>query len=157
MSQRTEDGGQRTERQAQIAVMHAAYQTQSGQKVVLNMFRERAWFEWLIWRTGNPFTISDVIIVCRYLRSQILKGDRNPGCLKFSNMIQDPDRFEEDLAMAAQFYRPKTAPKPQTIRTRTPDGNTTERRTMTDGTENTSKPVSEAALRLLRECKESLK
>ncbi|HOC56631.1 MAG TPA: hypothetical protein PKI20_13495 [Verrucomicrobiota bacterium] len=88
-----------------IRALHSAYVLHSGLAIGLDMYRERVWFEWL--RRG--FTLEDLKLVIRYLRAGIRDGQRNRGALRFSNLIAQPDRFEEDLAEARAQARPRHA------------------------------------------------
>lgn len=68
------------------------------------MFRERCWYEW----AQRGLTRDDLEFVIRKLRADIATGDRRPGALKFTNLIQSADLFEEDLAL----YRAKSRGAP---------------------------------------------
>lgn len=141
----------------QIPALHGEYCRLTGQSIALNYTREAAWFEWLRWRRHQPYTVQDLQAVVGYLQQAIRKGDRRPACLAFRNLIGMPDWFEEDLALARQSLRPRHASAPRVVRTTGADGVTTERRMTCAGTDDTSKPVSETALKLLREFKETLR
>lgn len=56
---------------------------------------ERAWMEFL-----KVFTEADLVLVIQTLKRKIKSGDRRPGCLRFSNLIERLDLFDEELAMA---------------------------------------------------------
>lgn len=71
------------------------------------------------WRFSQAFTLDDLAFVLRHLLSKIRKGERNIGCLRFSNLIERPELFEEELGMAraeARNKRPPTNPKESVIR-----------------------------------------
>lgn len=85
----------------QIKAIHGAYVRLTGQDVALDMHRESVWFEWL--RKG--FTEADLKLVVCHVRKGMPSGDRKQGALKFSNLIGQLDRFEEDLAMARALAR----------------------------------------------------
>lgn len=142
---------------SQIPALHAEYCRLTGQQIDMNFARESTWFEWLRFRRTCPFTVGDLRCVVEWLKRIIRTGDRKPAALAFRNLIGMPDFFEEDLAMARQAARPRTAEAPRTIRTTTADGVTTERRTTNPGTDETSRPVSETALKLLRDFNATLK
>src|SRR6185369_10990203 len=78
-----------------IKRLHAAYCALTGMQVALDMVREGTWFEFC--RKG--FTEDDLRAVVRSIRAGIADGKRNPGALKFSNLVGQLDFFEEDLAM----------------------------------------------------------
>lgn len=92
------------DKRQQIEKLHALYIVLTGLDVRLDMARESVWFEWL--RRGH--TEQDLRDVVAHLRQGIRAGDRKPASLKFSNLINQVDYFEEDLAMArAQKRIPK--------------------------------------------------
>lgn len=63
---------------------------------------------------SRGFTIEDLRLVMTYLKGQIRDGKRNPGCLKWCNLIQNVDGFEEELSLARAASRiPKPTPKAQ--------------------------------------------
>lgn len=98
-----------------IASLHECYVRLSGFTIRLDAMRERSWFEFI----SAGFTFEDLRVVMKYLRKEINSGKRNLGALKFSNLVQQLDRFEEDLGMAQHNSRPR-AVLTQTVRT--PDG-----------------------------------
>lgn len=85
----------------QIRALHAAYQARTGYQVSYNLHRENVWGEWLKW-SGYQWTEKELARVIGYLRAQIRNGSRNEGALKFSNLIGDPEKFEEDLLLAQE-------------------------------------------------------
>ena len=97
--------GQPLPARQQIERLHGLYCRLSGQQIRLDMAREGIWFEFI--RRG--FTGEDLQLVLRALRAAIARGDRNPGALKFSNLVGQPDYFEEDLALIRAHARPKPA------------------------------------------------
>ena len=84
-----------------IQRLHGLYCSLTGFTLRLDMLRESTWFEWL--RRG--FTADDLQTMIRHLRREIRDGRRNPGALKFSNLIGQPDSFEEDLAAVRAILR----------------------------------------------------
>jgi hypothetical protein len=78
-----------------IAALHETYCRLSGMDVALRFNRESSWLEF----TRSGFTKADLEAVLQRLNKLIKLGDRRPECLKFSNVIQGLDRFEEELAM----------------------------------------------------------
>ena len=79
-----------------ILAFHAEYEKLAGVKLTLNFTRLDMWRQFLAFRKP-PFTIRDLIRVVLHLRQEIRNGTRNPGALKFRNLIGSPDYFEEDL------------------------------------------------------------
>jgi len=99
-----------------IEQCHRAYCQATGQEIRLNAFdRERVWYEFL----ALGFTVEDVGLVGRFLVRAVEKGDRNPGCLRFRNLIGRPDDFEEELQLvraAMRNFKPAPTEKEKTIR-----------------------------------------
>jgi len=114
-----------------IETLHGLYCRQTGQTVRLSMDRIFIWEVWL----ARGFTKEDLFDLVRHLRSEIQQARRNPGCLKFSNLIGHPDTFEEDLALLRAHQRPK-APPSRTIRS-----GATERIVSDPNTRDTSVPA----------------
>lgn len=86
-----------------IKDFHACFCHETGAQLRLGIgeySRERAWATFL-----KTFTKEDLRLVLRYLRHEIREGNRRPGCLKFSNVIEQLDRFEEDLQLARAAER----------------------------------------------------
>lgn len=79
-----------------IEALHALYCRLTGLKLSLRFDRERYWYEWL--RIG--FTEGDLRLVIRNLRRK-----KQFGTLKFSVLIERPDRFEEELVEAKAHQR----------------------------------------------------
>jgi len=76
--------------------LHRIYCAETGLEIPLRMGRDRAWFEWM--RAGN--TAQDLVMVIRFLKKGIARQARNLGCLRFKNLIEQVDYFDEELAMA---------------------------------------------------------
>lgn len=87
-----------------VRQLHDTYIARTGLEIVLNMARERLWADWLTW-SSDTWTPDDLTLTIRYLKTEIAKGNRNEGALKFSNLIGNPERFEEDLALARKDHR----------------------------------------------------
>lgn len=90
-----------TEAQTDIRALHDAYCRSTGMQIPLDMAREQAWF-W-VWKRG--IRAADIILLVAFLRRQIAAEKRNPGCLKFRNLVGNPDYLEEDLAEARAIAR----------------------------------------------------
>lgn len=75
--------------------LHDTYCAISKMPVGLRFNRESAWVDFI--RAG--FTKTDLEAVLNRLVRMVEQGERRPECLKFSNTIEQPDRFEEELAM----------------------------------------------------------
>ena len=103
--------------------LHDAYCARTGFDLRLNMARELSWQRWLAF-SGFTWRVPDLARVIGYLRSEIKKGTRNAGALKFSNLIEQPDRFEEDHALAtaaAKEWRGEKSPRTTTTTTTPPE------------------------------------
>lgn len=88
--------------------LHAHYCARSGIGIMYNMFRENTWKEWLqfcAWAWGKD----EISMVIFYLREEIGRQKRNEGALKFSNLIGDPVKFEEDLGLARKDGRARAS------------------------------------------------
>lgn len=80
----------------QITGLHDVYTRETGLGLFLTPARERAWFDWLKFK----FTEEDLKLVIAHIKRGIREQRRQPGALKFRNLIEMPDYFEEDLAEA---------------------------------------------------------
>ena len=100
----------------EVLKLHQLYCDLTGQAGMgLRFERERLWFDWVRCGWGEP----ELRVVVRYLKAGIAEGKRNHGALKFSNLIGQPDRFEEDLFEARRVQRPA---RPRTIEVERRDG-----------------------------------
>ena len=89
------------DKRAFIAALHRLYCQLTGLVIPLDMQRETIWFEWQRRGHGEQ-ELRDVIA---HLQRGIREQRRNPGALKFRNLIGMPDYFEEDLAEARAARR----------------------------------------------------
>ena len=89
---------------AKISDLHYEYRRLTGFDLKLDFYRERVWWEWC--QKGND--VEELCMVVNYLKDKIKKGERNPGSLRFHNLIGNVDFFEEDLSPArAHARKPK--------------------------------------------------
>lgn len=132
-----------------IRALHALYVQLTGQPISLRMDRERTWFDWLAYRQPE-FTAEDLRAVVLHLKAGIKDQKRNLGALKFSNLIGQPDYFEEDLALATAHARPRP-PVQHKVSYVTPvaqvgrdsvEPRRTERIVPTSGNEDATKPAA---------------
>lgn len=94
-----------------IPDLHSLYCSLTGRDLTLDYLRGSCWSVWLKYRKHEPFTEGDLKLVIRFLKHQILKGERKPSYLHFNNLIASPDWFEETLQDARGWARrPATAP-----------------------------------------------
>jgi len=89
------------DKRTEIESLHRVYGEVTGQVIDLTMDRERIWFEWM----ARKFSEVDLRLVVRHLKAGISQGKRNDGSLRFSNLIGNPDLFEEDLAACRKGWR----------------------------------------------------
>ena len=83
--------------------LHATYCSITGLQISLDYWRERCWFEWAKHGWGVP----ELTLVVNEIKRGIKERRRNRGALKFSNLVQSSDLFEEELALARQAQRVK--------------------------------------------------
>ena len=96
----------------EIAALHQLYcQLTSQAGMPCRFDRVRQWHDWMQCGWGEK----DLRIVVRYLRSMINERKRNEGALKFSNLIAQVDRFEEDLYEARRVLNIRPDPVPVTV------------------------------------------
>jgi hypothetical protein len=103
-----DEGHKAPDKRAEIESLHRVYGEVTKEIVELTFDRERTWFEWM----ARKFTEVDLRMVVRHLKVGINQGKRNDGALKFSNLIGNPDLFEEDLAACRKVRGVSLAPKP---------------------------------------------
>jgi len=105
-----------TDLAAQISLLDLAYQKLSGfkftayqQRGVVN-WRDDSWHRFI--KAG--YGVHELEEVILWLKPGIKAGKRNPGCLRFSNLIAQLDRFEEELGMCrAEIRNAKPEPTPK--------------------------------------------
>lgn len=92
--------------------IHAAYCRLVGCSLSLTMDRMYWWGHWLARGWGEP----ELTLVVESLQKRIRNGERNVGALKWSNLIQQAQRFEEELVEAKALKRnAKPAPNPRDL------------------------------------------
>lgn len=106
---------QKTFTSTDIARVHEVFCRETG--VVLRLGigeynRERCWLLFL----HAGFTADDIRIVCKHLRKEIAEGRRMPGALRFRNLVEQLDYFEEELGMAkAALRKPQPTAKDKVL------------------------------------------
>lgn len=87
--------------------LHANYVRLSGR---LKPWRMDCVFPWEAW-TCRGWGLADLELVINYIKQKIQRHERKPESLKFSYIVCDLDRFEDDLceAKAARGLRDKKA------------------------------------------------
>ena len=98
---------------------------------------EHGWHEFI--KAGH--TESDLLLVVRYLQSEIKKGERKPAALRWRNCIGDTLRFGEELELARGALRRKVPETPlsRAMRSLRPVVAAVNH----ECTQNTARPVSE--------------
>lgn len=91
---------------ATVQAFHTAYVESTGIELSLRYEREMVWAAFI----KEGFTVDDVRLVGEWLRSKVRREERNPGCLKFINMISRFDDFEQELALCKAEMRNFKAP-----------------------------------------------
>lgn len=86
--------------------MHGAYCETVNFRITPTLERQRE-LEALI---SRGVTLKDFKLVLHSLGLKIDKGERNQGALRWSNLIWDASRFEEELAMAKAEQRNRPTP-----------------------------------------------
>lgn len=104
-----------TEQQSKILL--GVWNLESGQFVTYKLHTFWQFGQWAAYREHQPFCEADLRAVIQHLRAQIKLGKRRPECLRFSTLIGDPSRFEEEAQLMRGHHQ--TAPRPVTERERT--------------------------------------
>jgi hypothetical protein len=94
---------------AQIAEIHALFCVATGVQLRVGIGeynREAAWARFL----NAGFTPADLLLVVKYLQRKIREGTRNIGSLRFSNLVDRLEIFEESLSMAKADERNRKPP-----------------------------------------------
>jgi len=90
-----------------IQKLHSSFCASTGVTLRLGIGeynRERAWHVYV----QSGFTEHDLLLVINHLKREIREKRRFPGALRFSNLIERPELFEEELGLArALARRPK--------------------------------------------------
>ena len=128
----------------QIQLLHNRFnELVPESKCILNMMRERDWWDWLKWREHQPFTEDDLLAVVLFRRKLISERHQFMASLRFSYLVGRPNLFEEDLAMA------KAQPRKRTDRDAVVEA--TGRSAAPETREKLAGPLAQAALDRLRD------
>lgn len=138
-------------RHSQIRDLLACYCSETGISLRLSVCdysREFALCAFL----DAGFTKDDLVFLIRHLKRQIAAGKRYPGCLRFSSLLGDLGKFDEELGMArAESRKPVPTPRDKVVQAFRP--------VVVEQTTNNTQSVgavSEKAMQILREIKASL-
>lgn len=96
-----------------IPKIHALYETLTGHRIMLTLARHWPWECWLLMVKHHGIEPEAALrAVVAHLRRGIREQRRHEGCLKFSNLIQNLETAEEDLAeaLARARFKPSTTP-----------------------------------------------
>lgn len=89
---------------ADVNRLHLCYEKMTGFTLPMRSIcdpRRMAWQRFL----ARGLTLADLELVIVYLKHEIRESRRNFGALRFSNLIEDLLRFEEELSMAKAWKR----------------------------------------------------
>lgn len=89
---------------AQVSLCHSAYCKLTGMPLRMGSLfdtRKLAWQRFV----AAGFTFHDVELVLTYLKAEIRAGRRLPGSQRFSNLIENLERFEEEAVTAKAVSR----------------------------------------------------
>jgi hypothetical protein len=89
----------------QVRALHAAWERLTGQRLVLDCMRERAWWDWIQRGLG----VEDLELLLAELRARVRAGRLNPSSIKFRFIVGNPDQAEEDIAEIKARRRPNPA------------------------------------------------
>jgi hypothetical protein len=79
-----------------IVQLHHLYRQLTGLQITLDFSRENTWGYWC----AKGWTAEDLRLVVAHIKNEIRAQRRFPASLRFSNLVGQVDRFEEDLAEA---------------------------------------------------------
>ncbi|RBP45006.1 hypothetical protein DES53_1031 [Roseimicrobium gellanilyticum] len=87
------------------AYLHAEYCERTESKIPFTDEVHTSWWQWLAWRSPFAFTMTDLCLVIAWLNHEIRGNRRHPSCLEFSNLIGNPELFEQHLGLAQRWGR----------------------------------------------------
>ncbi len=90
--------------------LHETYVSLSGNDIPWGVtgYIPSIWFEW-----AKQFTESDLRMVLLHLNKQIQLKHRNPGCVRFTNLIQDTIKFSQELSEVKAILRNRRVETPR--------------------------------------------
>ena len=93
-----------------INSLHETYCILSGRQLRMDIhgYMESVWFNWM-----REFNEHDLRMVLLHLVKEVNLGRRNPGCLKFDNLILDTPKFAQELAEVRAIVRNKRVETPR--------------------------------------------
>lgn len=76
---------------------------------------DKEW-KWAAWATCG-FTPDNLVLVLRYLRKEVVKGNRKPACKTLRVLIEDHGNFEKELCLAKESaMNKKETPRQEILR-----------------------------------------
>lgn len=101
----------------QIKALHAAYVEATGLDLVLTTQRMFAWDNWIEHgaKARPPWGVDQLTNTIAFLHVEVRQSNRRPACLKFTYLIENPEAFEQELALARKDYlaKQRAARKPK--------------------------------------------
>lgn len=96
--------------EANLKRLHETYISLSGNDIPWGVtgYIPSIWFTW-----AKQFTESDLRLVLLHLNKQIQLKHRNPGCVRFTNLVQDTIKFAEELAEVKAMLRNRRTETPR--------------------------------------------
>lgn len=103
---------------ADINLLHGCYCKLTGLSLPMRSICDARRIAWQRFAAAGH-TLRDLETVILHLKQGIRDGKRLPGCLRFTNLIEDLDHWEEELALALAEKRnakPVMGAKEQALR-----------------------------------------
>lgn len=85
----------------ELLALHKVYVAITNRDMPMTMRMAFAWEDWV----GHGFCESDLRLVVSHIKDLIKDNRRRPESFRFHNLIEDTDRFLEDLAEARALAR----------------------------------------------------
>lgn len=93
-------------------ILHSAWNRITGQSLPMGVCSfefESGWYQF----EKAGYTEADLLLVVRYLQTEIRKGERKPASLRWRNCVGDLLRFAEEVELARGALRQKPPPTPR--------------------------------------------
>lgn len=90
--------------ESEVSLLHSCYQKMTGFNIPMRSLcdtRRLGWQKFL----AEGHTLAELESVIIYLKHEIREQRRNIGALRFSNLILDLDRFQEEAELASGWKR----------------------------------------------------
>lgn len=96
--------------ESEISLLHSCWCKLTGQNLRMNSLFDTRRLAWQHFAAAGH-TVHELETVVLHLKNGIRDGNRLPGCLRFSNLIENVPGFEEELELARAEKR-NTKPAP---------------------------------------------